>query len=496
MNILRKITAAIWTLLLTVFISGCTQDIITDRASDLEESRAAQAPVNFECYLQQTQEGLSTRAVSPADALGGMTTGRLKELGFGVFAQYTSNTAWNSYAPTIPFNFMWNQEVTWSDALAGSVTQWTYDPVKYWPNDNQPADDEGATGSQARSYLSFFAYAPYADETDLGADLDITDDGTAEGIVKVSVNNTNAEEAYIYYRTSNEKPFDVNKCVDLLWATQQDRYKMDGGGYINGHVDFLFKHALTKVDITTKLYVDRTASHTSEAYSTELDANTKIFIENATITTPDYYKEGKLMIAPKQTTAKWNYTGVDDAKKLTGFQYNSNSSDAIDDVKYSMRYAAPNIPQNHVITDANDDGVDDETGLTAAETTKAAFDAMEAGVLSSEQQLSSTYTTYMFPPSEDTKDITVNVVYHVVSYDDKLVLNNPKFYSHITNNITASLGNSDFKFEPNKQYKLLLSLGVTSAKFEVYVLDDSGEYILLSAVVKEWDEKVIEGKVE
>ncbi len=486
---LFKITYIFLTIALVSLMTGCNAGGSVE--SGVEDGYEENSPVRFECYLQRTK---TTRAVSPTGGGGAMDITRLKSLNFGVFTQYTSNTAWASYATDIPFNFMWNQEVTWDEA-------WTYTPVKYWPNDNQPADDQdpAAQGSQGHSYLSFFGYAPYTDDSDLGADYDKTDDATADGIVKISANSTNNGDAYIYYRTSNEKPFGVDESVDLLWAIPKtDRYKTheDGDGKVNGHVDMVFMHALTKLTVNTMLYVDRTASHSSPAYSTDLDANTKIFIESATITTPDYYSEGKLMIAPKQTTPQWDYTGVDDAKKQTGFAYNSNDADAIDDVKYSLRYAAPNIPQNHTITDENSDGLDDETGLTLAETTKAAFDAMEAGVTATEQQLSANYATYIFPPSTDTQDITIRVVYHVVTYDDKLRLNNPKYYSHITNDITASVGDSDFKFDPNKQYKILLSLGVTSAKFDIYVLSDNEEYILLSSVVKNWDEKVIEGNVE
>ena len=102
----------------------------------------------------------------------------------------------------------------------------------------------------------------------------------------------------------------------------------------------------------------------------------------------------------------------------------------------------------------------------------------------------------MFPPTTETGAITVNIVYHVVTYDAGLTLNDPKYYTNITNNISATLGDSSFQFESNKRYKLVLNLGLTSAKFEVYVLDDSGEYILLSAVVKEWDLKTIETDVE
>ena len=102
----------------------------------------------------------------------------------------------------------------------------------------------------------------------------------------------------------------------------------------------------------------------------------------------------------------------------------------------------------------------------------------------------------MFLPTEDTQDITVKAVYHVITYDPKLTLNSPKFYSIVENDITATMNNSAFKFEPNKQYKIVLNLGLTSVKFEVYELDDFGEWILLSAVVKDWDTETKEVNVE
>jgi hypothetical protein len=136
------------------------------------------------------------------------------------------------------------------------------------------------------------------------------------------------------------------------------------------------------------------------------------------------------------------------------------------------------------------------TGLTAEELVKADFDAMEKGVLTTEQQLPANYSTYMFLPSEDTEALTISVKYHVVTYDKNLVLNDPKYYSNIVNDITATVGDGSFKFEPNKQYKIVMILGLTSAKFEVYELDEQDEWILLSATVKNWDVKTIEANVK
>ena len=271
--------------------------------------------------------------------------------------------------------------------------------------------------------------------------------------------------------------------------------KDSGEGYLDGRVDMVFKHTLAKLFVNVKTLVDRTADYSSPAYPTDLDPNTRIFIESVEITTPDYYSEGKLKLAPVGDTPSWDYTGLD-AKKNTGFVFGKDADGKFkDDVKYSMRYEAPNVPVNASITDSNTDELDDATGLTLLETARAGFDAMEAGVLSTEQQLSANYPVFMFPPSEDEKKVSITAVYHVVTFDPNLTLNDPKYYSDVTNNITASLG-SNLKFDPNKQYKILLSLGVTSAKFEVSVLNENGEWILLSAVVKDWDEKTAEVDVK
>lgn len=431
-----------------------------------------------------------------------MNDSRLQNLGFGVFAQYTGNTAWTSYTEksTTPFNFMWNQKVSWDGKSA-----WIYSPVKYWPNDNNPADDQGATGSQTHSYLNFFAYAPYVNP----ATLPGTGAGN-DGIIAMTTNSSNADASYVYYRTSLEKPFGIDESVDLLWATAKDRYKYDSNdanddGRVADNVQLVFKHALTKLAINAKTMIDRTADHTSPAYSTEVDGNSRIFIKSVNVTSPEYYTEGKLMLASNADVPTWDYTGVDASYQKSHFMFGDNiavghaainSSNDMDDINYSMRYAAPNIPAVASITDTDSDGQDDDTGLTLVETARAAFDAMEQGVTDSERQLSAGYPLILFLPSTDIGTFSVRVVYHVVTFDPNLTLNAVPYFSDVTNDITATLGDESFRFDPNKQYKLVLNLGLTSAKFEISVLDEAGEYILLSSVVKEWDVNTKEVNIE
>lgn len=494
--------------MMAVLAYACSGSEVTE--SGPTEPGAGNAPeaIVFDSYLQRTANG--TRTTYPVGTLvGAVDNAALQAASFAVFAQYTQNTPWASSAKTTPFNFMWHQKVDYD------TDHWTYSPVKYWPNDNQPADNQDAQGSVAHSYLTFFAYAPYqqVDTPTTGFDVkdyDGPDAGTApdhDGIVAVSGNGANMADSYVYYRTSLEKPFGIDESVDLLWATAKDRYKYDSNdayddGRVADNVQLVFKHALTKLAINAKAMIDRTADHTSPAYSTAVDGNSRIFIDSVNVTSPEYYTEGKLMLAPNADVPTWDYAGVS-AKSHFKFGDNAaighdviNSSKAMDDINYSMRYAAPNVPTATSITDTDSDGLDDDTGLTLVETARAAFNAMEQGVTDSERQLSAGYPVILFPPGNVAQAISVHVVYHVVTFDPNLTLNEPKYYSDVTNNITASLGGASFMFEPNKQYKLVLNLGLTSAKFEVSVLDDAGEYILLSSVVKDWDVNTKEVNVE
>ena len=488
----------VFLLLMAVLASACSGSEVTE--SGPTEPGAGNAPeaIVFDSYLQRTANG--TRTTYPVGTqVGAVDNAALQAASFAVFAQYTQDTPWASSAKTTPFNFMWNQKVDYD------TDHWTYSPVKYWPNDNQPADDSGATGSQSHSYLSFFGYAPYANP----ATLPGTGAGN-DGIVEVSGNGDNMANSYVYYRTSLEKPFGIDESVDLLWATAQDRYKYDSDdanddGRVADNVQLVFKHALTKLAINAKTMIDRTADHTSPAYSTAVDDDTRIFIKSVDVTSPEYYTEGKLKLAPDADVPTWDYTGVDASYKKSHFMFGDNiavghdvinSSKDMDDINYSMRYAAPNIPAVASITDTDSDGLDDDTGLTLVETARAAFDAMEQGVTDSERQLSAGYPLILFLPSAEKRAFSVHVVYHVVTFDPNLTLNAVPYYSDVTNDITATLGDASFKFEPNKQYKLVLNLGLTSAKFEISVLNDTGEYILLSSVVKEWDVNTKEVNVE
>ena len=116
--------------------------------------------LDFGVYVPQTKAGEA----------GAMDNAKLRATGFGVMAYVQSGDY--DKTSSLP-SFMYNQKVTFSNP------NWTYSPVKYWPNQ---LDNNGNDGNrQAAQKVSFFAYAPYV-ETAGGTDGIIAMyDGVAPG---------------------------------------------------------------------------------------------------------------------------------------------------------------------------------------------------------------------------------------------------------------------------------------------------------------------------
>lgn len=178
--------------------------------------------INFGAY--------SGRSVTKAGPTDDMNLKALATHGFGVFATYSGVDDFSAANN----NFMYNQQVTSADEGAN----WTYEPVKYWPNptNGQPADVQK---------VSFFAYAPYADPEATGAVNDY-------GITGFAIDGTNHHNLVNY-------TFAVNKPnVDLMWGyrsrtgagTTTDPYVYT----VNTNqtrqstkIPFIFRHLLAKL---------------------------------------------------------------------------------------------------------------------------------------------------------------------------------------------------------------------------------------------------------
>lgn len=179
-----------------VALSSCSKneiEVVTDDPSDA---------ISFSTYV-----GTANRGATVKSTFGNGDS-------FGVFAQYTGTTAYSDV--NYEANFMYNQEVEYDGA------DWTYSPLKYWPNDVTSANEAGK--------VSFFAYWPMADDDN--------------GLVVPTVNNMSTP--IIRY--------DASKQTDLMWGVDdadgfawKDMTKQDDA------VNFLFKHALARVGFEVKL---------------------------------------------------------------------------------------------------------------------------------------------------------------------------------------------------------------------------------------------------
>lgn len=160
---------------------------------------------------------------------------------FGVFASYTDGD-WNE---TSLINFMYNQLVQRADANS----EWTYTPLKYWPAD--------------QSYkVSFFAYAPYASQSN---GITVVTENDAEGLpqIKYTINPDNLGAMADFVAD-----VDINHTKDAKVE--------DGVDDIDEDVSFVLNHELTRVNILAKL--DRDAFGDADANKTKVNIKSVTFL--------------------------------------------------------------------------------------------------------------------------------------------------------------------------------------------------------------------------
>lgn len=141
--------------------------------------------------------------------------------GFGVFAYYTNGNGSTdgAYNASSTPNFMYNQQVTGTDAVA---PVWSYTPLKYWPN------EIGATAKSSHvDKLTFFAYAPYIAATAV----------TTSNITGFSLNSDTGDPWLTYSSPKTTAGYDV------VYAKVVDMAKPD----IDDKVTLNFSHALASL---------------------------------------------------------------------------------------------------------------------------------------------------------------------------------------------------------------------------------------------------------
>ena len=390
-----------------VVLSACAK-VDTYKVSEQEA-------VSFGVYAGKA----ATKAVSGTD-YGTVTTTSLQgsSNGFGVFGYYTDA---DDYASNTKANFMYNQQVTYS----GSA--WTYNPVKYWPNEH------GASAvSTDTDKLTFLAYAPFVANKDIAGDkgVSITDKaGSAaadEGITAMTANNV-AGDAVLTFKV----PASSEEQIDLLYGVMKATYVDVEGATIgtankplenltkqktDGKVEILFKHALAKIAIDIKDVVDAVSPVTSVDPASD---GTKVVVEKLTVK-GTIGTDGKLNL----------YTGAwSDTASGASFDVTPLPSDI---------YSGATAPTTYPTVD----GVK-ETGLGTGNT----IDLMVVPAAGAE--ITGVEITYYICTEDPQLDGGVSIVKNVISKD---------FATAVT-------------IEKGKQYGLNVLLGLTSIKLDATVAD-------------------------
>ena len=462
-----------------LLLGGCTQS--EPLGEDPVKVQQQDVEITFGSYTASSPS-TAREATTRAGATGAIDTETaLQAAGFSVYCYFTEGETWAENtahlssenavekAKAVIPNFMYNQYVRWT--APGGTYRWNYFPVKYWPNDNDPADNNSAHGSvtDGHNYLHFFAYAPAVENTLLegtytegdktwnfpnkdGDFVNVKDPvNLTSGIIALTHNEYNGQPKLKYLWTDK-----ASEMVDLLYDAQKDMYKTkaSGEGYVNGNVNFQFKHALSKLEIK----VQRIYNHTATADNMgSNEGDTKIFINSLSLT-------GALKNAGTFNLDDASWTGLTNSEESTTITLSGNDFMS---------------PLSGRPTESDD--------LTMWELDK--FTADGTGVTETAQLLTSSETPLMLIPQSIT--FTPRITYSFVTKDNGLALSTMtdsqgNKYGRILNNITGS----NFTIDLNKgtKYTLLIKIGVESVEFEVVGVEEWDFPIRLNVTSSDYEE--------
>ena len=427
-------------------LASCSSDDLSVQTAAKQETQGLENAVSFEAYSQ--------RSLTRAGAVGAMDNDQLKTNGFGVFGYYTDM---NEYDQTSTPNFMYNQKV--------SGAGWTYEPVKYWPNEY---------GNKAQSddvdKLSFFAYAPYVENTPSTGKVEAGED--LVGITGFT-RNTAAGDPYVKYVGS----LDPTKCVDLCWgvvdpSADQDWNIINGGSQrmsagmpwlnvqrpqksLGQKMKFTFKHALSQLNVQ----IDADVNTNQHGQGAELDANTKVFVRSVTFS--GFAMKGALNLNNEEAgTPNWKGYNCSN-EPLLAEEY--TIYDGMKDGKEGTGYVA----SNEKVTGLNEKIIQDKAWNQSAE-----------GVTKTAKNLFNSETVdapiYVIPTGDD---MTVTIVYDIETKDANLAgtvsdleTAGVSIENKITKTITLTSADA-MKLEAGKKYTIQLHLGLSQVEFDATVSD-------------------------
>lgn len=396
-------------------VTSCSNDDVVMQSPEVNKA------IEFGTYVGRDAVSRGSVITQDGSTSGTATTTlSLKVKGFGVFAYYTNESSYvaeddpnTQDKESSPCNFMYNQLVNWPVNAA----DWTYSPIKYWPND--PGDK-----------LTFFAYAPY-DDADAGQ-------GEVDNI-SFNAQTDMSGDPIISFTVNNE----VKNQQDLLWSRTENIDKVKNQLPQNGitttdEITFNFAHALSRIGFTVRAVTDEVSAGTEkllDTYTTIVLKEVRLVdsevVGNTAPTTGNFYQSGTLNlnnpvadISTSPATAMW--------VNKTGAQYFT-------------------LTNTHFIDEATDNTngfvINQDNSATANKLNKDDSYIMiiprDFGNCTDDDQTNNT-------------PLYVYVEYDVITTDS-----NVGGTSTVTNHITKPIY---INFESGKAYTLNLQLGMTSVK--------------------------------
>ena len=451
----------------------------------------------------------------------------------------TSSAKESTTGEAIAANFMYNQQVKWQtgtgyegyvngEGTGESAGAWTYTPIKYWPNDiagaNAAVDDQDndkgnnyATGSATYGgNVSFFAYAPFVSGSDLsGATVGIThinNDQTIAGSAASGPTPATGNQMLGNPTITYKLAATTGSNVDLLWGTkgktssnvlgasQEKEYVWAsdavGKGPVNinltkqktnGVVDFTFKHALSKVGGST---------HPGDTEGTKSGLMVKLDIDDMKGAETGGTKDATTLVTINSIEIKATAKTVDSSNKKPGDDdynatYFKNEGAVLD-----LATGVWTLPSGSTTTTSSDatqithtiissssaqatlnEKIKEETPTWASESNQWQVSSAEKkGVETTEKNVYDAETSPLLFIPGTYPELEITVDYIVRTYDANLTTptgeNSPcsKIQQKITKKVTFEKA-----VELNKQYSLLMHLGLTSVKFTATVSNWSFE---------------------
>ena len=473
---------------IAALFASCSEEQL---ATQNVQANADDNTVNFSVYTPRSTRAGIAGDITNANIMDPET--EAGKAGFGVFAYYTPT---NQYDAKATPNFMYNQQVKYNK----TKSEWTYEPVKYWPNEYGDA-----AKSDEVDRVSFFAYAPYVEFIPTTGYPDATgiDDGKPDtkdvaavfletyhkkNIIETKKNSETGDPIIKYVVDTDPKT-----SVDLLWGVNADpttyapignntgiqnkaglpfidlvkpSNPLPGTDQNGNRIKFNLRHALAKVKVTIDYIAD---AFTPEGPSKVIDKNeTRIFVRN--ITMSGFAMEGALNLNNTEPNVPlWkDFDGKDLA--FDPIQFNDGRKDAKEGTVGGDQKNEPNQYLNENII---------ENGVKGAVADGKFTDEKKPGVTNVPVLLFGGDETknggffYVIPRNGSEEDVNVEIVYDVETIDPKLAVKLSDLEtrgSSIENIISKkAIFGEGVDFEAGKQYEIKIHLGMTSVKIDAIV---------------------------